>query len=675
MGCLSENTREKTKEGRRLAALLFSIGVVQIAAYYFSGAMVNGDDHLAIAQPDSLLYMQAARRIVEGHPFSFSALEPVSTGTTSVLYPFLLAVPYALGATGMVLSTVGFWLNAAFYLIFLAGWFVAFRRWLPAGLPQTLGVLLLALFGQTAYAALAQSDIGLWMAISALIVAALAADRFWLAVALLVVAPWVRPEGMVFAVAFLAVCLFVRPRRVPAALLPLLSSAAVFAFNWALTGEAQFSSVANKGHFALRPFAGAVFATACDLVTILRGLVFGAGASSPRQFYMVPIVGAALFWIGVFVHDWRERRGAALVAAVLAACGGMLMVASSGWQNTNVDRYLAWFMPLMALFTAEGLAFVVAMVADSRLRAVAAYLPVLFSAGCAVAFAALFHLASRQSDQLVKFAQELDGVLPQNTSVGLTGYSGFAYCLGDRRVASLNGIYSPEFASKTFAGNMSRLKFDPSLRFNYWLIAGDDKFADGFAAVQGRQLMTGPEGIEVRVADWSMFDHAARPHSEGLGGKNEVGFVDVGDDASEAAAGYRVFTRYGQVAFEPFQRIDDLAGAKAFDCGRVVFGHDEMLVCLKAERELKIVLRTLPSAKVSVPSLLTMPTIREFGFDSPLMLEVHIDGVEVAHCHVPIAEKGFSDIVLTVPGGKVPGGVHEIAVNGDHIACGYWFYQ
>ena len=84
MGCLSENTREKTKEGRRLAALLFSIGVVQIAAYYFSGAMVNGDDHLAIAQPDSLLYMQAARRIVEGHPFSFSALEPVKIGRAHV---------------------------------------------------------------------------------------------------------------------------------------------------------------------------------------------------------------------------------------------------------------------------------------------------------------------------------------------------------------------------------------------------------------------------------------------------------------------------------------------------------------------------------------------------------------------------------------------------------------
>ena len=67
------DTFEKAEGGRRLAALLLSIGVVQVAAYWFSGAMVNGADSLAIPQPDSLLYMQAARRIVEGHPFSFSA--------------------------------------------------------------------------------------------------------------------------------------------------------------------------------------------------------------------------------------------------------------------------------------------------------------------------------------------------------------------------------------------------------------------------------------------------------------------------------------------------------------------------------------------------------------------------------------------------------------------------
>ena len=62
----------------------------------------------------------------------------------------------------------------------------------------------------------------------------------------------------------------------------------------------------------------------------------------------------------------------------------------------------------------------------------------------------------------------------------------------------------------------------------------------------------------------------------------------------------------------------------------------------------------------------------EFG---PFQRVDDLDGEEVAHCHVPIAEKGFSDVVLAVPGGKVPGGVHEIAFVGDHIACGYWLYQ
>ena len=672
---LFSDTFEKAEGGRRLAALLLSIGVVQVAAYYFSGAMVNGADSLAIPQPDSLLYMQAARRIVEGHPFSFSALEPVSTGTTSVLYPFVLAIPYALGATGMALSTAGFWLNAAFYLVFLFGWFVALRRWLREGLPQVLGVLLLALFGQAAYSALAQSDTGLWMALSGLVVAALATDRFKTAVALLVAAPWVRPEGMVFAVSLFAVCLILDRRRARAALLPIISSAAVFAFNWFLTGEAQFSSVANKGHFAARPFAGAVFATACDLLTVAKGLLLGASPNPPRQFYLVPVVGAALFWLGAFVHDWRGKNRAALLTVALASFGGMLTVANSGWQNTNVDRYLAWIMPLIPLFTAEGLAFAVSKIPDLRVRTAAALAPVLFAACGAVAFVALFHLASRQSDQLAKFAQELDRILPQNTSVGLTGYSGFAYCLGDRHVASLNGIYTPAFASKTLAGNLARLKHDASLRFNFWLFAGDDKFPEGFAAAQGRQLMTGPEGIEVRVADWSMFDNAARPHAAGLEGLELVQFVDVGDDAAEAAAGYSVFTRYGQPAFDTFHRVDDLGGAKAFDCGRVVFGHDEMKVDLKAGKDLKIVLRTLPSAKVSVPSYLAAATVREFGFDSPLMVEVHIDGEEVAHCHVPFADKGFSDIVLSVPGGRIPGGRHDIAFVGDHIACGYWLYQ
>ena len=64
----------------------------------------------------------AARRIAEGFPFSFSEGTAASTGTTSVLYPFVLALPYAIGFTGGALFAAGFLLNAVFYVLFVLGW-------------------------------------------------------------------------------------------------------------------------------------------------------------------------------------------------------------------------------------------------------------------------------------------------------------------------------------------------------------------------------------------------------------------------------------------------------------------------------------------------------------------------------------------------------------------------
>ena len=70
---------------RNLLLLAFCAGLVQIACYYVAGAVVRGDGGLAIAQPDTLLYSQAARRIAEGFPFSFSEGTAASTGTTSAV--------------------------------------------------------------------------------------------------------------------------------------------------------------------------------------------------------------------------------------------------------------------------------------------------------------------------------------------------------------------------------------------------------------------------------------------------------------------------------------------------------------------------------------------------------------------------------------------------------------
>ena len=654
--------------------------------------MVNGSGPLAIPQPDTLLYLQAARRVAEGQPFSFSIDTPPSSGTTSVLHQFVLAPFYLLGAKDGALVTAGFILNAIFYLIFLGGWgYVVWRR-VEGVLAKWLAGVGLALFGQTAYSAFAQSDIGMWLAVSSLLAAGLASGRRRLFAVMLLLGPWVRPEGMVCVIAFamvlvahaLWVGVVAQDRAEESggfgsradwllAVAALASMAGVFALNWALTGHAQFSSVANKGYFTLRPFSVALYFTACDLLNILRSLAFGVSMSPPRQFYFIPVAGCVFLWIGVFAHAWRRETFWRESVYLLAILGGLWTVANSGWQNTNVDRYIAWVMPPLVILSAEGAAF---LFEKFRARPVAAIVPVaqiLFAAGVSVSFWALFHSASVESDLLMKFGHELGSRLPEGASVGLTGYSGLAYPIGNHKIASINGIYSPEFPAKTPMGNLEVLKNERGTRFDYWLFAGDDKFANGFMEMQGTEFMNGPDGISVRKADWTSFDRAAAVPD--VGGKKLVWRVDVGYEPDERLAGYETETRYGMMDPEPVQRVDDLAGEKASECGRVIYGGDSMFVPLEPGKDCRVVMRTVIEQSARLPNHLGPSVLRKFEFVSPLRLNIAVDGEVVSTASVEVAEKGFSDVVMDIPGSAIRNSPCRVSFLGDHAVFAYWFYQ
>jgi hypothetical protein len=75
--------------------------------------------HVAPPQRDSLMYQQYARSMAEGHPFRYNPGDAPSTGSTSYLYPALLALLYKVGAHGDALATAGFVLASVLYLAFL----------------------------------------------------------------------------------------------------------------------------------------------------------------------------------------------------------------------------------------------------------------------------------------------------------------------------------------------------------------------------------------------------------------------------------------------------------------------------------------------------------------------------------------------------------------------------
>jgi hypothetical protein len=110
------------------------------------------EGHVALPQADAPIYMQYARAWAEGRPYQYNAGDAPTTGSTSHLYPLLLAVPYFLGARGDALVSAGFLLNAVTYLLTLFFLWDTSRRLAPRAAP--LALLLCLLSGHTVYASL-----------------------------------------------------------------------------------------------------------------------------------------------------------------------------------------------------------------------------------------------------------------------------------------------------------------------------------------------------------------------------------------------------------------------------------------------------------------------------------------------------------------------------------------
>ena len=667
-----------------LLLLAGCIALIQIACYYVVGATVRSDGGMAIAQPDTLLYCQAARRIAEGFPFSFSEGTAASTGTTSVAYPFVLAVPYMLGCKGGALLTAGFLLNAIFYLLFVVGWTsVACRAFVERPIARVLSVALVASFGPFAYCALAQSDIGLWMAVSAWLAYGLYVDSKRVYVPLLFLAPWVRPEGMIVAVVYCAFCGFdvLRRRRLSVeslvAVVAAISVVGVFALNYAISGAPQFSSVAHKGYFKNLSFIHAAYASAEDMMSILKAYVFGIPQRAPRDFFCVPVVGAALMWVGVFSRPWRDVSWRELVWYI-AMLGGAATVATSGWQGTNIDRYLVWTMPVLLAYMAFGSEIFASKLGAGALRLLPGAVLVLFSGAMAIVFLCVFGVSASASDAVRAFAVRSDVEMPVGCSAGIWGNCGIAYEMSSRRIAHLSGIYSPEFlASKSIVGKFEILKNEPETRFDYWISKVTDKkfhYLDKPDEVAGPVVFAAPPGLELRKADWSAYDAgraAPPPPTDGL---SLVDLVDVAYERGESAAEYEQLTRDDYPLFAPFHAIGKLGEKTVFDAGRFLFGGDAMTVSLKPGQDVYVVMRTVLKCSVSLERCLGHLR-SDFSFKSPMTLRVMVDGEIAGDIPFLVEEGDFCDAHFVIPGKFIKQPKARLAFLGEHVAFAYWFFQ
>ncbi len=669
-----------------LAKGMVVCGLLQIAGYYVAGSLATDGFHLPAPQPDTLLYCQSARQVAEGHPFVYTPGDRPSTGSTSHLYPFALGLLYKLGAKGDALLTAGFALNALLYLLFLVSWAGIIVRQIRSPRNRFAACALVALSGQAAYSALSQSDAGLFMALSSGLLFTLLSGRMAGFAVLLGLSPWCRPEGVLLSVLFAAALAFKRwgmRQRVTrqegvAAVVGLLSSAGLFAFNYGLTGYAQFQSVIHKGYAKKYDFFSALHLTLGDMVRILRELLLGLPDALPRESFYVPLIGALCAWIGLVTLP-RRREGLWKEVWWLSACAaGVGVVASSGWQNTNVDRYLAWLMPVWLVYTAAGAMRVGrgwgrAAVCRWGLVLIVAAFQMLNAAWLVT----LYHTACRITHPCYEFAKEAHARLPPGARVGGEACH-LAYGMPGRSYAHLSGLYSPDWMTPEVVTNLERLKHHPERRFDYWALPSAQTEFGGsdIAVLCGPVAALGVDENQMRQAVWSPLDGARAPH---LADKEVRGWrladrVDVGYAEEERRCGFAAESRYHGVTYIPFA----MGTNTLFDVGRMVVGWVSFSPRLTPGKPVRVIVRTAERVETEV-RIGVRARRQTFTFVTPLQLRVRVDGADAGVVSLPLnplpSAPMFCEASFELPAGAVCQERPRISLYGDHAAFGYWFYQ
>lgn len=671
-----------------LAGLVLGLGFGLINSYYSSGPA------LTPCQPDSLIYYQYARALAEGHPYRFTPDQAPSTGSTSHLYPAVLALGYALGARGEWLGVASFALGClclTLTLVSIVGIVRALRPnagWLALALCGLSGHLLLSSLGE--------SDMTLFVPLVLGAFAAALHDRTRAFAVLLFLASLCRPEGMMLsALCFAGALLWLLMgkargwgrRYLTAAGIGMLGAVMALALNVILTGSPGFQSVAQKGHFVNFPLAGALSLTAEAFVAIFQDVFWGLNHGF-RSMYTMPVIGGALALLGVAARPWRWTRLAFCETwMVCGALASVVLVASSGWSGLAYDRYFAWWIPLLLLYAAIGVDLV-----RSRAGAPLHWPLVIVLVGYQVMtlpyFVAAFISMNTFVASRTDFARTVHQQLEPGTSLGVSGIAGIAYYLPGRSVVNLSGIMSPAFVPDHHVlENVERLRHRPELRFDYWLLEKTAAENSPFAPLVGELLLDEvfsprPQSVAaVYRPRWDRLNGGVQPAKpeilSAVQGLTLVDSLNVGYPAHERDHRRSVFTRLSSLRIAPFLREAMLEDQAVLEVGEAVIGSESFDLRAETGKPVRLVMRTLPSAEVEVTGADGIKQRQTYTLANPLRLMVQAGGRRTDIMEFPLTTETnhFDEIILDIPADFIAGPTTRITVGGDHVSCAFWAYQ
>lgn len=642
----------------------------------------------AVPLDDAYIHFQYARALAEGRFFAFLPGDSYTSGATSLLWPAMLAPFYLVGLR----DTSVIWAAWLWGWLFLALLAVEVKR-LATPLVGDLGAVgasacTLAFGGYTWFAAsgMEVTPLAYLLALSARLCAAWAeapAGRSprgraaLLAVA--IVGPLVRPEGMVASIFVLGtLALFPERREGPAieqvkarawALLALLGPLLPPLINRLLTGHFSTTTTQVKW-LGLNPYYGGPnfwSSTRANLDTFWQYLLDGREWSAifipPGSF---PVAVGAL--VAIPYAGIRSRRWAR-AALVLMLAVGMAIPTTYLSFLWNRLRYLWPF----AFAWCIGLACLARAAADMA----ASIRPRYALAGMVLGGMAAGMLAHQLSWTMDDVAQSASAIhrqqvllgrwardhLPAGSRIGVNDTGAIAYFSG-HRVFDVVGLTTPEEARYWVAGAGSRFEHyerlhrrDPKLLPTHFIVYPHWMACD---VVLGRELTRATVLDQSILGGNTMVAHEARYDLLGSGERPDgpppgslIDTLDVADLESETEHGYDVAIGGGTDADNRVQTTTTDLGLDRADGGRGKRARD------------RFHLRLPPNNGVLVA---------RWGAPSGASLSILVDGRETSR--VDIEPDGWSEHAIPLPPGGKDALVEVVPRDSrTFTSMHYWSYE
>jgi hypothetical protein len=622
--------------------------------------------HTAFGLPieDAYIYLTYAKQIGRGEPFTYFPGGGYSAGSTSVVWPMVLAPFWTLGARGVGLVWVSFSLCAGLYAA--TGAFVAaiVRRMFGLA-PALLAACFALAIAPFAFTALSGMEVALASALLVAVIYQLMSGgrltkRLGITLACLSLS---RPEATLIVTYIVGVRVVqrLRQRDVRGAAwwaLPLLAPAVWLVANRTLAGHWFPNTGVVKSHFYLPGFDWTYWldAVKSQSVAMLRALFWGG-----RGPLVWPRVVAVLWLVGaVRVVRWSRRENQVLAGTLIVFAPLALMfavIASSGSWAFHDYRYIAPAFPLVMATAACALAPVrLGERARRAWRIGMAVVGLLF---------ARFAVAPMRADMIL-YAQDVADLNRQVVTIGryLHEHLPGAYVMfhdagaiayyGDTRVYDMLGLVTNHQARVGTNGPGSRFELLESLpvsarptHFAYypgWMgqraFFGKVVLHTLLAPPFAHRRLVGDYDMQLIEATWDRVHSAEQPLTIDAGWK-VVDRIDVADLASEDAhhwSGALGRRRFAEPSAH-WSVVHDDAGR--VDGGRTIRGGTETFTTtVDPARPVRVVLRSGGDAAYPFNERITAPVA---------ITLLDQNGTELGRATLPAPTGSFVEVTFELP--------------------------